>query len=157
MKVDSACPAAKSWHIQSADCSSPPEFPRTVWTAKLGRERVSLQQCSLRSHRCLSMPAPPMGLNSAQANPFQLSVGTLTGALCAAPVADRIGRKWSISAWCVMLHVGLIVQISAPHPKWYQIVAGRYVAGLGVGALSLLVPMYQSESAPRHIRGALIS
>jgi len=86
-----------------------------------------------------------------------LSVGTLTGALCAAPVADRIGRKWSISAWCVMLHVGLIVQISAPHPKWYQIVAGRYVAGLGVGALSLLVPMYQSESAPRHIRGALIS
>jgi SP family sugar:H+ symporter-like MFS transporter len=33
---------------------------------------------------------------------------------------------------------------------------GRWVAGLGVGALSLLVPMYQSESGPRHIRGALI-
>lgn len=34
---------------------------------------------------------------------------------------------------------------------------GRWVAGLGVGALSLLVPMYQAETAPRHIRGALIS
>jgi len=33
---------------------------------------------------------------------------------------------------------------------------GRFVAGFGVGALSLLVPMYQAEIAPRHIRGALI-
>jgi MFS transporter, SP family, sugar:H+ symporter len=34
---------------------------------------------------------------------------------------------------------------------------GRFVAGLGVGALSLLVPMYQAETAPPWIRGALIS
>jgi MFS transporter, SP family, sugar:H+ symporter len=34
---------------------------------------------------------------------------------------------------------------------------GRLVAGFGVGALSLLVPMYQAETAPKHIRGALIS
>ncbi|OJJ51803.1 hypothetical protein ASPZODRAFT_127938 [Penicilliopsis zonata CBS 506.65] len=36
-------------------------------------------------------------------------------------------------------------------------VVGRWVTGLGVGACSLLVPMYQGESAPRHIRGAMIS
>jgi SP family sugar:H+ symporter-like MFS transporter len=30
-----------------------------------------------------------------------LSVGTLMGALIGGPVADRIGRKWSISAWCL--------------------------------------------------------
>jgi MFS family permease len=34
---------------------------------------------------------------------------------------------------------------------------GRLVAGFGVGALSLLVPMYQAETAPKHIRGSLIS
>ena len=51
--------------------------------------------------------------------------------------------------------VGMIVQISAEN-KWYQVMMGRWVAGLGVGALSLLVPMYQAETAPRHIRGALI-
>jgi SP family sugar:H+ symporter-like MFS transporter len=78
------------------------------------------------------------------------------GALIAGPIADRIGRKWSICAWCLMLHLGLIVQMSADNHKWYQIVVGRWIAGLGVGALSLLVPMYQSESAPRQIRGALI-
>lgn len=49
-----------------------------------------------------------------------LSIGTLMGALIAGPVADRFGRKWSISGWCVMLHVGLIVQISATEHKWYQ-------------------------------------
>jgi SP family sugar:H+ symporter-like MFS transporter len=49
-----------------------------------------------------------------------LSIGTLMGALIAGPVADRVGRKWSISGWCVMLHVGLIVQISATEHKWYQ-------------------------------------
>jgi SP family sugar:H+ symporter-like MFS transporter len=49
-----------------------------------------------------------------------LSIGTLMGALIGGPVADRIGRKWSICAWCIMLHVGLIVQISATQGKWYQ-------------------------------------
>ncbi|RQM06670.1 hypothetical protein DH86_00001292, partial [Scytalidium sp. 3C] len=48
-----------------------------------------------------------------------LSIGTLIGALLGGPIADKIGRKWSISAWCVMLHIGLIVQISSPQGKWY--------------------------------------
>jgi MFS transporter, SP family, sugar:H+ symporter len=77
------------------------------------------------------------------------------GALLGGPVADRIGRKWSISAWCMMLHIGLIVQMTAGNNKWYQskqtcypvlsqqltaaVVVGRWIAGLGVGALSLLV------------------
>ncbi|PLN85660.1 putative MFS monosaccharide transporter [Aspergillus taichungensis] len=86
-----------------------------------------------------------------------LSVGTLIGALLGAPLADRLGRKWSITIWCLILNVGLIVQISSPAGKWYQMVVGRWVTGLGVGGCSLLVPMYQGESAPRQIRGAMIS
>jgi len=85
-----------------------------------------------------------------------LSIGTLIGALIAAPISDRIGRRISVSCWCLILAVGFIVQITAEH-HWYQIMMGRWVAGLGVGALSLLVPMYQAETAPRYIRGALIS
>ncbi|KAI9810284.1 MAG: hexose transporter hxt1 [Pycnora praestabilis] len=85
-----------------------------------------------------------------------LSIGTLIGALIGAPIADKFGRKPSISFWCIIFIVGMIVQMAAEN-KWYQIMMGRWVAGLGVGALSLLVPMYQAETAPRHIRGALIS
>ncbi|KIW24314.1 uncharacterized protein PV07_10041 [Cladophialophora immunda] len=85
-----------------------------------------------------------------------LSIGTLIGALVAAPIADFIGRRLSVTFWCVVFCIGNIVMISSEH-HWYQIMMGRWVAGLGVGALSLLVPMYMAETAPRHIRGSLIS
>lgn len=74
-----------------------------------------------------------------------LSIGTLIGALCGAPLADWLGRKWSITLWCLILNVGLIVQISSPAGKWYQMVVGRWVTGLGVGGCSLVVPMYQGK------------
>ena len=51
--------------------------------------------------------------------------------------------------------IGVIVQI-ATSSEWYQIALGRWVAGLGVGGLSVMTPMYQAETAPRQIRGALI-
>ncbi|CAL5869739.1 uncharacterized protein PFLUO_LOCUS3969 [Penicillium psychrofluorescens] len=85
-----------------------------------------------------------------------LSIGTMIGALVAAPIADRIGRKFSISFWALIHIVGIVIQI-ATVDKWYQIALGRWVAGLGVGALSSVVPMYQSESAPRQVRGAMVS
>lgn len=34
---------------------------------------------------------------------------------------------------------------------------GRFIAGLGVGNLSVGVPMYQSECSPREIRGAVVA
>ncbi|KAI0167889.1 general substrate transporter [Pestalotiopsis sp. NC0098] len=84
-----------------------------------------------------------------------LSIGTLIGALMAAPIADRIGRRISICLWCIVVSVGFVIQVAAV-TAWEQIMIGRLVAGFGVGALSLLVPMYQSETAPPWIRGALV-
>lgn len=72
-----------------------------------------------------------------------LSIGTLIGALIAAPIANmpRVGRKFSVCFWCIIFSVGIIIQIAAIHPHWYQVMIGRIVAGLGVGALSVIVPM----------------
>ncbi|KIW19396.1 hypothetical protein PV08_03691 [Exophiala spinifera] len=84
-----------------------------------------------------------------------LSIGTLIGALVAAPIADRMGRRLSISAWCLIVAVGFVIQIAA-NTSWVQVMVGRLVAGFGVGALSLLVPMYQAETSPPWIRGALV-
>lgn len=75
-----------------------------------------------------------------------LSIGTLFGALVAAPIADKVGRKISIMFWCAIVCVGVVVQIASTD-KWYQVMMGRFVAGLGVGGLSLLVPMYQVSEA----------
>lgn len=84
-----------------------------------------------------------------------LSIGTMFGALLSAPVADKFGRKICIIFWNIMFCVGVIIQIAATD-KWYQVALGRWVAGLGVGGLSVLTPMYQSETAPRQIRGSMV-
>ena len=36
-------------------------------------------------------------------------------------------------------------------------IVGRVFAGLGVGLVSCLIPMYQSECSPKWIRGAVVS
>lgn len=84
-----------------------------------------------------------------------LSIGTLIGALVSAPIADTFGRKYSISLGSLVISVGFIIQIAAEH-SWVQVIIGRWVTGLGIGCLSLLVPMYQAETAPPWIRGAMV-
>lgn len=88
----------------------------------------------------------------------QLSIGTLIGALIAGPLANNktLGRKYSICLWCVVFCLGVAVQMGARGPKWYEVMVGRIIAGLAIGGLSVLVPAYQGESSPRHVRGAIV-
>ncbi len=53
--------------------------------------------------------------------------------------------------------VGVVVQIAVGTGKWVGIAMGRWTAGLGVGALSVLVPLYMSETSPVNVRGAVVS
>jgi SP family sugar:H+ symporter-like MFS transporter len=85
-----------------------------------------------------------------------LSIGTLIGAIVGAPIADAFGRKLAIVFWNIIFCVGVVIQMTTL-TTWYQVALGRWVAGLGVGALSVLTPMYQSETAPRQIRGSMVS
>jgi MFS family permease len=55
---------------------------------------------------------------------------------------------------CLIYSVGIVVQISSSH-TWAQYAVGRLIGGLGVGSLSVAVPMYQAETAPAAIRGTL--
>lgn len=55
---------------------------------------------------------------------------------------------------CGIFIVGVIIQMTSFH-VWQQFAVGRLVSGLGVGALSAAVPMYQAETAPALIRGSL--
>ncbi|CCG84964.1 protein of unknown function [Taphrina deformans PYCC 5710] len=86
-----------------------------------------------------------------------LSLGTLAGALFGTPVADFIGRKGAIIAMTLIYMVGVIVQLTTTGSSIRNLLAGRFVAGMGVGALSALVPMYQGETAPKHLRGTMIA
>jgi len=84
-----------------------------------------------------------------------LSAGTFVGALCGAPLGDILGRKWSIVLACLVFSVGVAMQAAAVQIPLF--VAGRVIAGLGVGIVSCLVPLYQSECSPKWIRGAVVA
>ena len=85
-----------------------------------------------------------------------LSAGTFFGALIAGDVAERIGRKWTVIMGCLIYTIGVIVQmITGPAVDALStIVAGRVIAGLGVGFESAIVILYMSEivSLPKKIR-----
>ncbi|KAI0880167.1 general substrate transporter [Annulohypoxylon maeteangense] len=85
-----------------------------------------------------------------------LPVGCLLGALAAGQLADIIGRRLAISVSALWACVGIVIEISSQH-VWAQFAVGRLVTGCSIGALSVVVPMYQSESSPALIRGILVS
>ncbi|KAI0383449.1 hexose transporter [Hypomontagnella monticulosa] len=83
-----------------------------------------------------------------------LSAGTVVGALMAAPIGDWMGRRISIIVSICVFSFGVIFQVCADAIP--MLLAGRFFAGVGVGAVSVLVPLYQSEMAPKWIRGTLV-
>ncbi|CAK3833072.1 glucose transporter rco-3 [Lecanosticta acicola] len=84
-----------------------------------------------------------------------LSAGTFFGALIAGDIADLIGRKYTVITGCVIYIIGVILQ-TASHGLGL-LVAGRLIAGLGVGFESAIVILYMSEICPRKVRGALVA
>lgn len=84
-----------------------------------------------------------------------LSAGTFVGALAGAPISDILGRRWGMQLALLVFCIGVVMQMATTDLGVF--IGGRVVAGLGVGILSTIVPMYQSETAPRWIRGAVVS
>lgn len=75
-----------------------------------------------------------------------LSCGTFFGAIIAGDVADWIGRKWTVILGCLIYMIGVVVQmITGAGDALGAIVAGRLIAGLGVGFESAIVILYMSE------------
>ncbi|SPO01684.1 probable RCO3 - glucose transporter [Cephalotrichum gorgonifer] len=83
-----------------------------------------------------------------------LSAGTFFGALASPFLADRLGRRLGlvISTW--VFNLGVVLHTVATAIPMF--LAGRFFAGLGVGLISAMVPLYQSETAPKWIRGFIV-
>lgn len=86
-----------------------------------------------------------------------LSAGTFFGALIAGDIADWLGRRFTVVAGCVVFIVGVILQTASAGPNLGLIVAGRLIAGFGVGFVSAIIILYMSEIAPKKVRGAIVS
>ncbi|CEP15143.1 hypothetical protein [Parasitella parasitica] len=82
-----------------------------------------------------------------------LQAGCCAGALLINFVADPFGRKWSVVLSSFIFIIGSILQVVATNLP--TMMAGRFFGGFGIGACSMLVPMYIAEIAPRKLRGRL--
>ena len=83
-----------------------------------------------------------------------LSAGTFFGALSAAPCCDSVGRRLGLIVCTIIFCLGVILQTAATAIPMFT--AGRFFAGWGVGMISASIPLYQSETSPKWIRGAVV-
>ncbi|OJJ78688.1 putative MFS monosaccharide transporter [Aspergillus glaucus CBS 516.65] len=84
-----------------------------------------------------------------------LELGAWVGTLLNGYLADALGRRVTVVVAVVIFCVGVIVQACTMNPDY--VYAGRFVTGLGVGNLSMIVPLYNAELAPPEIRGSLVA
>lgn len=69
-------------------------------------------------------------------------------------LSDIYGRKSVLVVAAVFNVIGSIIMSAGRTP--YDILAGRLIIGLGIGAGSVTSPLLIAESVPPAIRGALI-
>ncbi|KAK0389781.1 hypothetical protein NLU13_3354 [Sarocladium strictum] len=82
-----------------------------------------------------------------------LEVGAFISSLAVGRIGDIIGRRRTIFyGSCVFLVGGALQTFANGMPL---MMLGRLIAGFGVGTLSTIVPVYQSEISPPHNRGKL--
>ena len=101
------------------------------------------------------------GTNSRAAVTTCFAGGAAVGALLGG-LADWTGRKAAIvvNALISILGVMLLVVSKAVGDPVYALIllfVGRFISGFAVGQICCVVPMYQSEIAPRATRGQLIT
>jgi sugar porter (SP) family MFS transporter len=77
--------------------------------------------------------------------------GAFIGAMLAGPSGDRVGRKWTILIGAIIFCVGGGLQTGAQTIDYMY--SGRALAGVGVGFLTMIVPLYQAELCHPSIRG----
>ncbi|KAI5207581.1 hypothetical protein AUEXF2481DRAFT_62063 [Aureobasidium subglaciale EXF-2481] len=82
-----------------------------------------------------------------------LEVGAFISSLGVGRIGDILGRRRTIMYGAVIFVIGGAFQTFATGMSMMML--GRIIAGLGVGALSTIVPVYQSEISPPHNRGKL--
>ncbi len=82
-------------------------------------------------------------------------IGTVLGSLVAGYPAEKYGRRRVLQAIGLLYLVTSLV--TALTSSWELFVFFRFLGGIGVGASSVVGPMYISEISPAHNRGRLVA
>ncbi|KAJ8100206.1 hypothetical protein POJ06DRAFT_99767 [Lipomyces tetrasporus] len=79
-----------------------------------------------------------------------LSAGTTIGSFSMSFVGELFGRRINLIFGCAVFALSVALRVAASAIPLFAV--GRLFAGLGLGFISALVPLYQSEAAPKWIR-----
>jgi len=82
-------------------------------------------------------------------------IGTVLGAILAARPADVYGRKQALIGIAVLYFVSAVG--SGLAWDWFSLLFFRFIGGIGVGAASVVSPMYIAEISPAPVRGRLVA
>lgn len=87
-------------------------------------------------------------------------IGTVIGVFMAAGPSDRWGRKvalWIMGTLFLISALGCALTVGdktiGPHMLGWM----RFVGGLAIGGVSVVVPLYLAEISPGHLRGRLVA
>lgn len=80
-----------------------------------------------------------------------LEIGALISSLMVGRLGDIFGRRKTILYGAAIFVVGGAIQAAAT--RMAHLIVGRIISGFGIGALTTIVPVYQSEVSPPHNRG----
>ena len=83
------------------------------------------------------------------------ALGAMVGSLIGLYTIDRFGRKFNIIMSSVPFVAGWTMVAGAKVTSLFYI--GRFMTGVGLGAISFAVPVYVAEISPARYRGALES
>jgi sugar porter (SP) family MFS transporter len=82
-------------------------------------------------------------------------IGTVIGSMIAGNPAEKYGRKRVLQGIGLLYLVTSLV--TALTSSWIPFLLFRFLGGVGVGASSVVGPMYISEIAPAHSRGRMVA
>ncbi|MCF7548597.1 MFS transporter [Pseudonocardia sp. WMMC193] len=104
----------------------------------------------------LSVLRPAWELTTFQAAlvPASVFAGMMVGAALLAPLSDRVGRK-RVFLLTVSIYL-VFALLAALSPNLTVLVLLRFCAGIGAGAMTVLVPIYVGELVPGRVRGRFI-
>ncbi|KAK7203032.1 general substrate transporter [Myxozyma melibiosi] len=79
------------------------------------------------------------------------TAGAFVGAFFAGFMSSSLGRRGTIAAATVVFIFGCALQCGARNMS--MLIGGRFIGGMGVGILTMIIPLYQAELAHPSIRG----
>lgn len=74
-----------------------------------------------------------------------LELGAWFGTMYSGFLAEILSRKYAILVNVTIFIIGVVIQTTSVAGGHDSILAGRFITGMGVGSLSMIVPMYNAE------------